>query len=505
MQQLRNILRKGESFFLQGKAWVFVTWLGFGSYLYMHVAGRLSWGVFLYHWLAFVFLFFPVWVYLWVETTHAKRSSLWKWLIWFSCFALPILIYSIWQPDLRGLPWVPERARYMPKIESLFLPFIGAGLLMTDLLLRLSEYLSDSGRGPHWWRRVTLDHFLLAGLAVLSLLLGVTFAYTEDVPAWDLAPLGRLGVGLGFSVQLMLFSLAGFFFYYINAHWLVPRLLGTRGMVYYLFGLALVILVFYPPIGWLLTYLPILDALSMMPEGFDRAGRANLIMGVGVYPLLVMLAPTPFILSIRWFKQNSELAELERQKVETELSFLKQQINPHFFFNTLNNLYALSLAKDEQTPEVVVRLAELMRYVIYRGQEATVTLSEEVKYLEDYVALQQIRFHERLEVDWTVTLENDQLQVAPLLFVILVENAFKHGIESSEGKSELRIQFEEKRGELMFHCENSAAEPEPGHQPGIGLENLRRRLELLYPEKYELTTVREPGWFSVRLWLKLDD
>jgi LytS/YehU family sensor histidine kinase len=121
------------------------------------------------------------------------------------------------------------------------------------------------------------------------------------------------------------------------------------------------------------------------------------------------------------------------------------------------------------------------------------------------VALQQIRFHERLEVDWTVTLENDQLQVAPLLFVILVENAFKHGIESSEGKSELRIQFEEKRGELMFHCENSAAEPEPGHQPGIGLENLRRRLELLYPEKYELTTVREPGWFSVRLWLKLDD
>ena len=145
-----------------------------------------------------------------------------------------------------------------------------------------------------------------------------------------------------------------------------------------------------------------------------------------------MLATTPIILTVQWFKQSNEIADLEREKSATELNLLKQQINPDIFINTLNNLYALSLTKDEKTPEVILQLSELMRYVIKRGKEEVVPILEEIKYIEDYVWLQNIRLHKKLDFSFEKNIDDLSLKIPPLLFINLVENAFKHGIEPAE-------------------------------------------------------------------------
>jgi LytS/YehU family sensor histidine kinase len=219
-------------------------------------------------------------------------------------------------------------------------------------------------------------------------------------------------------------------------------------------------------------------------------------------PFLGMLASIPFILAVEWFKQRSEIDSLEKEKSATELSLLKQQINPHFFFNTLNNLYALSIKKDEATPEVILQLSELMRYVIYKGKEESVKLEEEVKYIEDYVRLQQIRLHKKLDYQFDKTIDDPTLKVPPLLFILLVENAFKHGVEPAEEDCYLKIKLESNEKSLVFTCENSVEENEE-EEAGIGLQNLKRRLELRFPNRHDLSITERVNSFLVELKLDL--
>jgi LytS/YehU family sensor histidine kinase len=218
-------------------------------------------------------------------------------------------------------------------------------------------------------------------------------------------------------------------------------------------------------------------------------------------PFTVMLLTTPFILVLQWFKQSNEITELAREKSANELNFLKQQINPHFFFNTLNNLYALSLKKDEATPEIILQLSELMRYVIYRGKEETVTLAEEVRHIEDYIRLQMLRMYKPLNFSFEQHIADENIKVPPLLFIVLVENAFKHGIEPAERESFLHICLTSNERGLTFVCENSVEE-RPKRTPGVGLSNLRRRLALRFPNRHELRL--EAHEQSFKATLKLD-
>ncbi|MFK7984104.1 MAG: sensor histidine kinase, partial [Saprospiraceae bacterium] len=148
------------------------------------------------------------------------------------------------------------------------------------------------------------------------------------------------------------------------------------------------------------------------------------VMTIGFW---IILFTTPLYLSFDWFKQNTQLANLKSEKLETELSFLKSQINPHFFFNTLNNLYALTLENSKAAPEVILKLSNLMRYTIYDGKETAVFLEQEVTFIENYLELQKIRLHKKSEITFQQNIGNPKLVVPPLLFVIFLENAFKHG------------------------------------------------------------------------------
>jgi LytS/YehU family sensor histidine kinase len=224
----------------------------------------------------------------------------------------------------------------------------------------------------------------------------------------------------------------------------------------------------------------------------------------------VMVLSLPVILMTQWHQKNSQLIQLEKDNIHTELSLLKQQIDPHFLFNTLNNLYALCRKKSDLAPDVVLQLAELMRYVVYRGKESYVLCSEEAKYIEDYVSLQSIRLHKHLTLDVQIDIEDSQAKISPLLLIILVENAFKHGVEPSTGDCSLSIHLHVTKKELVFTCENSVENEnnvnELAHSTvltGVGLDNLQRRLDLLYFDKHQLTLHPNNNSFMATLKISL--
>ena len=142
-----------------------------------------------------------------------------------------------------------------------------------------------------------------------------------------------------------------------------------------------------------------------------------------------MMAPVPFFIGLWGYDQWRWFKTLKMEKAKAELALLKSQINPHFFFNTLNNLYGLVVEKSESAPEVVLKLSDMMRYTIYEGKEDLVNLSDEVQYLERYIALHKIRYQKTVDIQFDYAID-EEVQVAPLLFIILLENAFKHGVES---------------------------------------------------------------------------
>jgi two-component system, LytTR family, sensor kinase len=204
-------------------------------------------------------------------------------------------------------------------------------------------------------------------------------------------------------------------------------------------------------------------------------------------------------------RQNQEKEKmLIKEKLETELNFLKAQTNPHFLFNTLNNIYYLARSKAESTPEVVMQLSKLLRFMLYESQQHDISLSREVKMLQDYLDIESIRYDERLDIRFEHELDDDETRIAPLLLMPLVENAFKHGAGQSTGATHIHIHLQVKNQQLKFLVENSLEES-PVQEPreGIGIKNLRRRLELMYPV-FELKHQVSNKCYQASLQVQLD-
>lgn len=381
-----------------------------------------------------------------------------------------------------------------------FIPIIGGVILLVELAILLSDNLKRGLLPMKWLEALGLEKVILLILVLLSLIgAGFTtfdYLFNTSLSGANAALVGT-GVFLLDCLQLFLIYLVYYFFYYLNHYFLIPKIFKEKGIVYYGFSVAGLILLCYPVFVSVLSYLPLVQRMQ-----FDRFTSTTNIFSAdgGGLPFVIMVLSVPVIIAYEWFRQDRELAVLEKEKTATELDLLKQQINPHFFFNTLNNLYALSITKDEQTPEVVLQLSELMRYVIYRGKEERVSLEEEIKYIEDYVQLQQIRLHKRLDFQFEKDLSDPIPDVAPLLFIVLVENAFKHGIEPAEKPCYLHLSLRSRDGQIEFVCEN-AVEQASDTEGGIGLENLRRRLALLYPDKHQLQIEVGPDHYKVNLSL----
>lgn len=194
--------------------------------------------------------------------------------------------------------------------------------------------------------------------------------------------------------------------------------------------------------------------------------------------------------------------QLMQEKLESELGFLRAQTNPHFLFNTLNNIYALARKKSDDTAGVVMKLSKILRFMLYECATPSIWLSEEVKVIEDYIELEKIRYSDRLSIHFEKQLSNDIL-IAPLLLLPLVENAFKHGVSETRFESMVHIALKLTNDELLFEIKNTKGESDTETTGGIGLHNIHRQLELIYPGQYDLLINEQASTFNVKLKLKL--
>ena len=214
-----------------------------------------------------------------------------------------------------------------------------------------------------------------------------------------------------------------------------------------------------------------------------------------------------------WFKKNQELNEMSRNKLRTELrlkeaelSLLKAQLHPHFLFNTLNNLYGLTLEKSDHAPAIVLRISDMINYMLHESNQTSVPLAKEIKYLRDYLDLEKLRFGEELKLEFKEEGNYTNFEIAPLILIPFVENAFKHGASLQTEGAEISVQIIADPEIFILRVENSV-EPDPSQRVneisgGLGLANVKKRLELLYKDRYILDIDNKTDTFVIRLEIR---
>ena len=262
-------------------------------------------------------------------------------------------------------------------------------LAIFDVVLEINRYWTRGNRLMSWLKKISLDRAILLIIAFFAILYSMMTVsnleslYAQEVIETSIKPLqifNHFFLFISYCIQFFLIMASPYVFYWLNDRILIPHLLKKRGAIIYAVGVVGSISLLFPIIAQILVHLPLTQvAPSLMPNGtLEVFTELNLTI-----PFIVIAFSLPVIVALQWFRQNHEITQLEQQQVAQELNLLKQQINPHFFFNTLNNLYSLSLEKSDQSPEVILQLSELMRYVIYKGKEKEVRVEEELTYLKD--------------------------------------------------------------------------------------------------------------------------
>ena len=217
-----------------------------------------------------------------------------------------------------------------------------------------------------------------------------------------------------------------------------------------------------------------------------------------------------FSTGMKYFKEGItkqySFQEDRFKQVQTELALLKSQVNPHFFFNTLNSLYALSLEQSDQVPDVILKLSDLMRYVLDSGNKKTVPLEDEIQFLKNYISLEKLRLPEKTDIRISVKGELKTHTIAPMLLIPFVDNSFKHGLSSSIKDGYVHVSINIERKNLHFQIKNSKSPLESWdnrERLGMGLENVKRRISLVYPNKHQLNISNNPKNYCVELTLAL--
>jgi len=231
-------------------------------------------------------------------------------------------------------------------------------------------------------------------------------------------------------------------------------------------------------------------------------GPMQYIVSASIVGLLFMMLSTAVYSVMANFRNWEKQRSLENEKLNAELAFLKSQINPHFLFNSLNNIYSLAYQKSDKTPEAILKLSEIMRYMLYESNEETVMLDDEINYLQNYIELQKLRFKENVYVDLKVSIDEHDHRIMPLLLISFLENAFKHGISTDAAKP-IRITIHVHEGRLHFKAENAKSHVNKDQTKGVGLTNLRRRLQLGYPGRHTIEIIETDDYYTGELFLYL--
>jgi len=217
---------------------------------------------------------------------------------------------------------------------------------------------------------------------------------------------------------------------------------------------------------------------------------------------LYVLYPTFLILVFQLFNEKQRLLKINEQKKIAELSALKNQLNPHFLFNTLNNLYALALKKSDDTTLVIEKLSNILDYILYRCDTNFVSLENEIALIENYVSLEKIRYRDRVTITFEKNITGKE-KIAPLLLLTFVENAFKHGVKEEINQAKINISISKKEEQIFFTIENTKHENKKAteNKKAIGLKNIKKQLELLYPKAYLLNIKNQTNTYTASLTL----
>ncbi|SHJ77411.1 Histidine kinase [Arenibacter nanhaiticus] len=304
---------------------------------------------------------------------------------------------------------------------------------------------------------------------------------------------------LGFPIHMALA--------YFNIYFLMPKFVYRRKYFTYtiliLSSLFIMLLVKFN-----LTYY-LIDT-NVMPE----AGEVqNLTLDYAIATMLGELYVVSFVTAIKttidWLQEKNKLHELEKRQLTTELKFLRSQVSPHFFFNTLNNIYSLTLEKSDKAPQIVLKLSELMRYLIYNSDAPHQDLTKEIEFIRNYIELERIRFDESLKIDLQFSGDMKGKTIPPMLLIPLVENCFKHGANKTIGPKEIFIKINVIDDNLNVQVVNNIPNqteqsPSVETQGGIGLLNVKKRLELGFKKNdYNLSIYKKENMFNVNLKLKV--
>jgi len=281
------------------------------------------------------------------------------------------------------------------------------------------------------------------------------------------------------------------------SYWVAPRYLYTKR--YLQFGLWIV---------GLLTLVIILEELVIEKIYYPDTRGSNF---PGIFYSLAAILPTIVILSgfkFTWdaLRKQQEVDQLKDLVKQSELQYLKSQINPHFLFNNLNNLYAYAIENSTRTPKIILELSNVLRYMLYDCKAHFVLLSKEIDHLADYINLNKLQLEGRALVDFEVSENIDlQQQIAPLILPVFIENAFKHSSSSLKDNIKIHVSIASQDGVLNFKCSNSFSEQTNTNSlaQGIGLENVKKRLDLIYGIDYSLTIDKGAQLFVVQLTMKL--
>lgn len=288
---------------------------------------------------------------------------------------------------------------------------------------------------------------------------------------------------------------------YINLGYLIPKFLSQKNFMTYCLLLLAMVAVF-TPIKVVLLYITY-DEVD--PKEFLLMNQHIIFM------LLFLIAGGSTVLKIisDWQRHQRDRKDLETQRMQSEIRFLKSQINPHFLFNTLNSLYALTLKKSDKAPEIVIKLSEMMRYMLYECNERRVPLYKEVNYVQNYLDLERLRQAGQADIQLDVEGNISDQMIAPLIFIPFLENSFKHGLNHQLGDGYVHVKMKVLDDKLLLRILNSKPATPPlvpdKVSGGIGLVNVERRLNLLYPNQYKLDVLDGPREYIVELSLDLSN
>lgn len=236
------------------------------------------------------------------------------------------------------------------------------------------------------------------------------------------------------------------------------------------------------------------------PGNNDRKGPALDIISIALFILTIAIS-IAIVMEKRWHQAVQKAAMAETDKANAELSFLKAQINPHFLFNTLNNIYSLAITKNENVADAILKLSNIMRYVTDDVNETYVSLESELNAVNDYISLQKLRLGKKANADFIVNGNIDNKKIAPLILIPFVENVFKHGLSNAE-ESNIIIKLDANEKSICFFTQNKLfATPRITERAGIGNANTKKRLDYIYPGKHQLDITAENGLFTVQLVL----